>query len=46
VLGCTEIGMLLNEGNSALPIFDTTLIHADAAVNFALGRLPTAQAAE
>jgi aspartate racemase len=51
VLGCTEVGMLLNEGNSPLPIFDTTLIHADAAVNFALGRnpsdrLPTAQAAE
>jgi aspartate racemase len=46
VLGCTEVGMLLNEGNAPLPIFDTTLIHADAAVNFALGHLPTAQAAE
>jgi aspartate racemase len=46
VLGCTEVGMLLNEGNSPLPIFDTTLIHADAAVDFALGHLPTAQAAE
>jgi aspartate racemase len=46
VLGCTEIGMLLNEGNSPLPLFDTTLIHADAAVNFALGLAPTAQAAE
>ena len=46
VLGCTELGMLLNEGNSPLPIFDTTLIHADAAVNFALGHLPTVQAAE
>lgn len=46
VLGCTEVGMLLNEGNSPLPIFDTTLIHADAAVNFALGYTPTAQAAE
>lgn len=46
VLGCTEVGMLLNEGNSSLPIFDTTLIHADAAVNFALGHLPTVQAAE
>jgi aspartate racemase len=46
VLGCTEVGMLLNEQNSPLPIFDTTLIHADAAVNFALGHLPTAQAAE
>jgi len=46
VLGCTEVGMLLDESNSPLPIFDTTLIHADAAVNFALGHLPTAQAAE
>jgi aspartate racemase len=46
VLGCTEVGMLLNDGNSPLPIFDTTLIHADAAVNFALGHLSTAQAAE
>src|SRR5215472_6726985 len=46
VLGCTEVGMLLNEGNAPLPIFDTTLIHADAAVNFALGGNPSAQAAE
>ncbi len=46
VLGCTEVGMLLNEGNSPLPIFDTTLIHADAAVKFAIGHPPTAQAAE
>src|SRR5215469_9860454 len=46
ILGCTEVGMLLNEGNSPLPTFDTTLIHADAAVNFALGHLSTAQAAE
>jgi aspartate racemase len=46
VLGCTEVGMLLDESNSPLAIFDTTLIHADAAVNFALGHLPTAQAAE
>jgi aspartate racemase len=46
VLGCTEVGMLLDERNAPLPIFDTTLIHADAAVNFALGFVPTAQAAE
>jgi aspartate racemase len=46
VLGCTEVGMLLNDGNSPLPLFDTALIHADAAVNFALGHLSTAQAAE
>jgi aspartate racemase len=46
VLGCTEVGMLLDERHAPLPIFDTTLIHADAAVNFALGFIPTAQAAE
>jgi aspartate racemase len=46
VLGCTEVGMLLDEQNAPLPIFDTTLIHADAAVSFALGFVPTAQAAE
>jgi aspartate racemase len=46
VLGCTEVGMLLDEHNAPLPIFDTTLIHADAAVSFALGFVPTAQAAE
>jgi aspartate racemase len=46
ILGCTEVGMLLDDRNAPLPIFDTTLIHADAAVNFALGIVPTAQAAE
>ena len=46
VLGCTEVGMLLDERNAPLPTFDTTLIHADAAVSFALGFVPTAQAAE
>jgi aspartate racemase len=46
VLGCTEVGMLLNERNSPLPVFDTTLIHADAAVEFALGHVPKMQAAE
>jgi aspartate racemase len=46
ILGCTEVGMLLDESNTPLPIFDTALIHADAAVDFALGLAPTAQAAE
>lgn len=36
VLGCTEIGMLIGDQDSSVPIFDTTLIHADAAVEFAL----------
>lgn len=32
ILGCTEIGMLLNEECSPLPVFDTTVIHAEKAV--------------
>jgi aspartate racemase len=36
ILGCTEVGMLLSDKNSALPTYDTTLIHARALVDFAL----------
>ncbi len=36
ILGCTEIGLLVKEKDSVLPLFDTTAIHAEAAVNFAL----------
>lgn len=36
ILGCTEIGMLINEDNSPLPVLDTTEIHAKRAVDFAL----------
>ena len=36
ILGCTEVGMLLNQGNVPAPVFDTTLIHADAALEAAL----------
>jgi len=36
LLGCTEVGMLLSDSNSALPVFDTTLIHAKALIDFAL----------
>ena len=35
ILGCTEVGMLLNEGNVSVPVFDTTLIHCEAALDFA-----------
>jgi aspartate racemase len=38
ILGCTEVGMLLNEDNVPAPVFDTTLIHADAALDAALAR--------
>jgi aspartate racemase len=36
ILGCTEVGMLLNDGNVTVPVFDTTIIHAEAAAEFAL----------
>lgn len=36
ILGCTEIGLLINQSDSALPLFDTTEIHAHEAVNCAL----------
>ncbi len=36
ILGCTEVGMLLNSTNVSIPVFDTTQIHAEAAVDFAL----------
>ena len=36
ILGCTEIPMLLKPGDYTMKTFDTTLIHATAAVNFAL----------
>ncbi len=37
ILGCTEIGLLVGPEDSAAPIFDTTLIHAQVAVDYALG---------
>ena len=36
ILGCTEIGLLVNSSDSPVPLFDTTEIHARAAVKFAL----------
>ena len=36
VLGCTEIGMLVNANDVDLPVLDTTHIHADFAVNWAI----------
>ena len=37
ILGCTEIGMLLNADNVTVPVFDTTQIHCEAAVRWSLG---------
>ena len=35
ILGCTEIGLLLNAENSPLPVFDTTLLHVESALDWA-----------
>jgi len=36
VLGCTEIGLLVNQHDTSIPLFETLSIHAQAAVNMAL----------
>lgn len=36
VLGCTEIPILIKQEDVSIPVFDTTMIHAKAAVAFAL----------
>ena len=40
ILGCTEIGLLLHQADTDLPLFDTTLIHARAAAELALEAQP------
>lgn len=37
ILGCTEIGLLVSQADTALPVFDTTRLHAEAAVEWCLG---------
>ena len=36
IYGCTEIGLLVSQADSPVPVFDTTQIHASAAVDLAL----------
>jgi aspartate racemase len=36
ILGCTEIPLLVNEPSAGIPLFDTTQIHAEAALNYAI----------
>ena len=36
ILGCTEIPMILGQEDVSVPVFDTTRIHSDAAIAFAL----------
>ncbi len=36
ILGCTEIGLLIKQDDVKVPVFDTTVIHAQAAVNMSI----------
>jgi len=37
ILGCTEIGLLVGPEDTSVPLFDTTVIHADQAARQAVG---------
>lgn len=37
ILGCTELPLLVGEGDLPVPVLDTTALHADAALEAALG---------
>lgn len=39
ILGCTEIGLLVEETDSVLPFFDTTRIHAQFAADWAMNNV-------
>jgi len=36
ILGCTEIELLISQDDSAVPVFPTTALHVDGAIEFAL----------
>jgi aspartate racemase len=38
ILGCTEIALLVQQEHTSVRLFDTTAIHAQAAVAFALAQ--------
>jgi aspartate racemase len=37
ILGCTELGMLVSEGEIRVPTFNSLKLHAEAGLEFALG---------
>ncbi|MGM0632177.1 MAG: aspartate/glutamate racemase family protein [Pseudomonadota bacterium] len=41
ILGCTEIGLLIQNADTDVPLHDTTAIHAEQAVQLALNRAQT-----
>ena len=42
ILGCTEIPLIINEANSALPVLDSTRLLARAALRYAVHKTPEA----
>lgn len=38
ILGCTEIPLLIKQQNFSIPVFDTTTIHAEKTVEFAINK--------
>ena len=36
IAGCTEIGMLISQDHTPVPLFDTTALHVEQAINYAL----------
>jgi aspartate racemase len=38
ILGCTEICLLVGPEHISLPVFDSTMLHADAAIEFAMAK--------
>lgn len=36
ILGCTELGLIIDENSSSLPIFDTAALHATAAADWSM----------
>ena len=38
ILGCTEIGLIISQEDTPIPVFDTTLIHSRKAAMLALGK--------
>ncbi len=41
ILGCTEIGLLIKQADSPVPVLDTTVIHAETAVAWAVDGIAT-----
>ncbi|WP_438864073.1 aspartate/glutamate racemase family protein [Neptunicella sp.] len=39
ILGCTEIGLLIDDNDTSAALFDTTIIHTNAAIDFALTQI-------